>query len=404
LIPNWRDEEERIMKYKVITTPLQLMALFLAVAPTAVASTTWYVNGVNGSDGNNCLSSTTACKTIGHAITLAASGDSIIVAPATYRENLTISVSLKILGSGATTTIIDGGGTNTRKTAVTIPNGNAHVTLSKMTIRHGRAPRGTSGGGINNTGKLSIQNSFLTDNTAESTFGTAGKGGGISNGGTLTINNSTLSGNQAGTSAIGMAYGGGIANVGTLTINNSTLIGNVAYGVGSGGGISNGGTLTINNSTLSGNSGIDGGGISNAGTLTINNSTLAKNTAFRWGGGIDGTVTLQNSIVANSPSGGNCHGTMTSKGYNLSSDGTCSFNGTGDMNNTNPNLGPLQNNGGPTQTMALLPGSPAIDAGNPTGCTDGLGHLLKTDQRGDPRPNTEDTGGCDIGAYERQSD
>jgi hypothetical protein len=66
-------------------------------------------------------------------------------------------------------------------------------------------------------------------------------------------------------------------------------------------------------------------------------------------------------------------------------------------------LGPLQNNGGPTPTMALLPGSPAIDAGNPSGCTDGLGHLLKTDQRGMPRPDKEDIGGCDMGAYERQN-
>jgi hypothetical protein len=202
--------------------------------------------------------------------------------------------------------------------------------------------------------------------------------------------------------------------------------------VGGGGGIGTfGGTLTVNNSTLSGNSGGDGGGIgtSNGVTVTINNSTLAKNTAFRWGGGIssfgatlainnstlsgnsaqtgggiDGTVTLQNSVVANSPSGGNCHGTMTSNGYNLSSDASCNFSGPGDMNNINPMLGPLQNNGGPTQTMALLAGSPAIDAGNPSGCTDNLGHLLKTDQRGDPRPNIEDTGGCDMGAYERQSD
>jgi hypothetical protein len=95
---------------------------------------------------------------------------------------------------------------------------------------------------------------------------------------------------------------------------------------------------------------------------------------------------------------------MLSKGYNLSSDGSCNFNGRGDMNNINPMLGPLQNNGGPTQTQALLPGSPAIDAGNPSGCTDGLGHLLKTDQRGMPRPDTEDKSGCDMGAYERQSD
>jgi hypothetical protein len=88
----------------------------------------------------------------------------------------------------------------------------------------------------------------------------------------------------------------------------------------------------------------------------------------------------------------------------LSSDQTCNFKSSGDLNNTNPQLGSLQNNGGPTQTMALPSGSPAVDAGNPNGCTDQTGHLLKTDQRGKPRPDPEDTGGCDIGAYERQSD
>src|SRR5215469_1064747 len=107
----------------------------------------------------------------------------------------------------------------------------------------------------------------------------------------------------------------------------------------------------------------------------------------------------------NSPwTGGNCSGTLTSEGYNLSSDSTCNFNNPGDLNNHDPMLGPLQNNGGPTQTMALHPGSPAIDGGNPSGCTDGQGHLLKTDQRGMPRPDKEDSVGCDIGAYESQSD
>jgi hypothetical protein len=127
------------------------------------------------------------------------------------------------------------------------------------------------------------------------------------------------------------------------------------------------------------------------------------------GGGIEnysGRATLRNSIVANNFSGGNCfpYGQMTSDGYNLSSDGTCNFNGTGDLNNTDLKLGQLGNHGGPTQTIPLLSGSPAIDAGNQGGCTDGKGHLLKTDQRGRPRPDKEDTGGCDMGAYERQKD
>jgi hypothetical protein len=123
----------------------------------------------------------------------------------------------------------------------------------------------------------------------------------------------------------------------------------------------------------------------------------------RFGGGISALATLQNSIVANNV-GGNCSGTMTSNGYNLSSDGTCNFDKTGDLNNTDPKLGQLGNHGGPTQTIPLLSGSPAIDAGNPGGCTDGQGHLLKTDQRGKPRPDKEDSGGCDMGAYECQTD
>jgi hypothetical protein len=94
---------------------------------------------------------------------------------------------------------------------------------------------------------------------------------------------------------------------------------------------------------------------------------------------------------------------MKSNGYNLSSDNTCSLDGPGDMNNTDPKLGTLGDDGGPTQTIPLLSGSPAIDAGNPSGCTDSSGHLLTTDQRGYPRPDPEDTGGCDMGAYEEQN-
>src|SRR5215472_8195505 len=309
--------------------------LLLILAPFALASTTWYVDGANGNDGNNCKTRQTACKTIEHAISLALSGDTIGIGPATYTENLTIGISLRIIGSGAPSTIIDGGGFNT---VVVISTEGANVTLSKVTIRNGR-------------------------------------------------------GN----------YGGGISNLGTLTINSSTITGNIA----SDGGAMElwyGGTVTINNSTIAGNSATYGGGVdlTHGGTATINNSTIAANSS-----GIisfDGSsATFQNSILANN-TGGNCSGTTISTGYNLSSDNTCNFNGAGDMNNTNAKLGNLGNHGGPTQTIPLLEGSPAIDAGNPNGCTDGNGHLLKIDQRGYPRPDKEDTGGCDMGAYERQSD
>jgi hypothetical protein len=376
------------MKHKVITNIL-LTALCL-LSSVAWASTTWYVNGASGNDGNNCTSSLTACKTIGHAISLASSGDSIRVAPATYTENLTISVSLKIFGTGAKATIIDGGGVGR---VLNISNGN--VTLSGLAIRNGAAAYG----------------------------------GGIFNGGTLLVIASTISGNRAKTVHYCLyrqlckgAEGGGIYNSNLLTIRSSTLVGNSAEGsypfcaIGrtcfiDGGGIFNQGKMIMSNSTLADNTAFSasgfpygrGGGISNVGTAIISNSTLSGNAAYP-GGGISGAVAIQNSIVANSPSGGNCNGAVTSNGYNLSSDGTCNLSNTGDLNNTDPMLGALQNNGGPTQTMALLPGSPAIDAGNPSGCTDGQGHLLKTDQRGAPRPDKEDSGGCDMGAYERQSD
>jgi hypothetical protein len=361
------------MKSRLMFHSVPVLALFLALTPIALASNTWYIDGVNGSDNNDCKSPQTACKTIGHAISLASSGDAIRVAAATYKENLSIGLSLKVVGSGANTTIIDGGGVNT---VVRISSATAHVTLSKVTVQNGSV--------------------------------TNGRGGGIYNGGTLTINNSTLSRNS-----VDYGFGGGIYNTGTLTINNSTLSGNSASGFcirlcSAGAGIYNGGTLTVNNSTLSENSATSlGGGIFGYfGTATISNSTVSGNSAVA-GAGIyknsRSTAALQNSVVANN-SGGNCNGTMTSNGYNLSSDGTCNFNGTGDLNNTVPKLGKLGSYGGPTQTIPLLSGSPAIDSGNPNGCTDGHGHLLKTDQRGKPRPDKEDTGGCDMGAYERQKD
>jgi hypothetical protein len=350
-----------------------LTALLLAAAGSG-ESATLYVNGRTGKDSNSCKSAQSACKTIGHAIGLASSNDSIIIGSATYTENLTITINLNLIGAGATTTIVDGGG-NAR--VISILSTTAKVSLSKLTIRNGVA---AGGGGILNWGTLTLSNCTVSTNTAFAEYSATGAG--IYNSGTLTVNSSTLSGNTGTTS---LMYGGAIYNSGTVALNNSTLSRNTADGYfgGGGGGIYNAsGTVKINNSTLSGNSGApSGGGIYNG-----------------------GTATLRNSIVANNTAGDNCYGTVISKGYNLSSDGSCSLKSAGDLNDTDPQLGPLQNNGGQTQTMALPSGSPAIDAGNPAGCTDTQGHLLKTDQRGQPRPDQEDTGGCDIGAYESQSD
>jgi hypothetical protein len=351
-----------------------VIALFLALAPLAMAGTTWYVNGVNGSDNNNCLSSTTACKTIGHAISHASSGDSIRVAAATYHENLGIGESLKIIGASTGTTIIDGGGVGR---SVAINSTSAVVSLSRLTVRNGRS---YFGGGIFNEGTLTISNCAITGNIARG-GGSAGFGGGVGNAGKVTITNSTLSGNSV-SGPFGAGFGGGLGNGGTANVTNSTVTGNTATGWRAG--IGNEGTLRLSNSTVSANTGPLGAGVGN-----YNGATAV----------------LQNNILAGN-SGGNCspYNPVTSNGYNLSSDNTCDFSNAGDLNNTNPLLGSLQYNGGPTKTMALPSGSPAIDAGNPSGCTDGQGHLLKTDQRGSPRPDKEDTIGCDIGAYERQTD
>ena len=359
-----------------------LIVAFLVLTETALASTTWYVNGVGGSDSNNCTFSTTACKTIGHAISLAMSGDSIMVAAATYLENLNIRKALKIRGSGTNATILP------KNADLPVVQVATHVVLSKLTISQGK------NSGVLNSGTLIMNDCVISHNSGQPHYGIS-FGGGIYNVGVLTINNSMISAN-------GASGGGGIYSRGTATINSSTLTGNSGT-VGAGIFSQFGAPLVITNSTITENIGDVGGGVT-GGTTVISSSTISGNSAANGGGIANAVVTFRNSIVANNK-GGNCYNsTPTSKGYNLSSDDTCNFNKVGDLNNTDPMLGSLKNNGGPTMTMALEPGSPAIDGGNPNGCTDGYGHLLKTDQRGVPRPDREDTAGCDIGAYERQSD
>jgi hypothetical protein len=357
------------MNHKVIT---KMLLTALSLLGSVASASTRYVDGVNGSDMNNCLSSESACKTIGHAVSLASSGDSIMVAAATYSENLTIGTSLTLIGSSAATTIIDGGG---RRAVVTVSSASAHVTLSQFTIHNGHA---RYGGGISNAGTLKIIYSTVSNNKTSPPsncfFGCGANGGRISNVGTLTINNTTISGNTTYTfrGRTGVS-GGGIWNQGTLTVSNSTVSGNTAQvtildstSSAYGGGIGSSGTAFINDSTITGNfvsalgptSG--GGGIWNQGSLAMSNITVSGN-----GGGVDTqfsqSAVIQNSILADN--GTNCKGSMTSKGYNLSSDSTCSLNDPGDLNNTDPKLSTLGYYGGPTQTIQLLSGSPAIDAG-----------------------------------------
>jgi uncharacterized repeat protein (TIGR01451 family) len=288
--------------------------------------------------------------------------------------------------------------------------GTLTVTASALNGNSAASGGRSSGGGIANSGTLTVAASTFSGNSAASTISF---GGAIANGGTLTVTASTFRGN----SATGFpAFGGGISNSGTLTVTNSTLSGNSADGFTSfGGGISNSGTLTVNASTLSGNSAdLSGGGINNdGGVLTVTNSTLSGNSAAGGsgsGGGISNrsfisfpiehiaTLTIHTSLFANGPGGNlvesgnpfNRTGTFTSLGHNLFTDTPAVPLDPTDLLNTDPLLAPLGDYGGPTATHALLPGSPAIDAG---AAVPGL----IADQRGVARPQGP---APDIGAFE----
>jgi hypothetical protein len=270
----------------------------------------------------------------------------------------------------------------------------ATLALHHVRIANGLSLFTGSGGGIYNKGTLTVSNSILSGNSAPND-----SGGAIYNDGVLAVTNSTFSKNNA------FFAGGAIGSSGKLTITNSTFSGNSTQFEG--GGIGAGGTLTIINSTFFENSALsEGGGIRNVfGTLTITNSTFSGNSATA-GGGIfnNGPTSFRNTILAGS-GGGNCSGTTIDAGYNISDDSSCGFNATGSHNNTDPTLDPagLINNGGRTKTIALLPGSPAIDAIPSAKCTDQSSppNPIISDQRLFPRPDAGEAN-CDIGAYEVQ--
>ena len=288
------------------------------------------------------------------------------------------------------------------------------VTISGLTIKNGVAPESFPvGGGIyNDHATLTLHDCTISGNKADG-GGNGGVGGGIYNDGswsggtaTLTIVNSTISGNSAWPG--GGIYNDGYAGHAILTITNSTLSGNSDNGHNYGGAIVNIGTTTIDGSTLSGNSAGAGGAIYNwqGSTLTITNSTLSGNFCNAYwghGGAIyyqGGALTIGNTIFQAGPVGDNIyhsHGpaTVTSLGYNLSSDSAGGFlTATGDQINTDPKLGPLQNNGGSTLTHLPAADSPAIDGSNPA---------LSMDQRG-PGFGRAVNGRSDIGPVEVQAE
>ncbi len=338
-----------------------------------------------------------------------------------------LSAPISLIGTGASQLIVrhSPGGASFRIFNVTTAGA---VAFSGLTISNGATSGVTSsGGGIANssTGTVDIDHCVVSSNF------TFGGGGGIANlgGGRVNVTNCTIAGNGA------VGGGGGIynLNLGIVTITNSTFTGNVTPTTQGqapfGGAIASfGGTTNVTNSTFVGNtSSGPGGAIANSDTMSITNCTISGNSATQsgltggnLGGGIynaGGTVSIKSCIIAGNVAddgGPDVNGSFNSVGFNLigKTDASTGFTVATDQTGTiasplDPKVDPngLQDNGGPTKTIALLPDSPAIDQGTSAGLTGDL----STDQRGAGFPRTSDDqaignaaggDGTDIGAFE----
>ena len=275
------------------------------------------------------------------------------------------------------------------------------LTLSHCEVIDNHTVDSGSGGGIKNaeTGRVQVRDTILANNSPDA----------ISNAGIAYLTRATVD-HDSGDGC------GALYNREYMAIRDSAIYLNFqsvcAGGIRSSGESSR---LAVINTTVTNNfdSINEGGGIAvgNGGSAEIINSTIADNNADPWEErpgqitGLTGNVTLRNTIVYSKRPGGNCRGNVISMGHNISNDDSCNLNALGDQPNTDPLLGDLADNGGPTLTRSLLEGSPAIDAGE-VNCTDSEGEPLLTDQRGRTRPadgNDDGIVACDVGAYEVQA-
>ncbi len=277
-----------------------------------------------------------------------------------------------------------------------IYNNSGTVTLNTCTVNNDETTSSGNGAGIynNNNATLIVNSCWIHDNRS-----LGNNGGNIYNNGAVSVSNSFIHNGHAPKNG-GNIYSGGLSS---LTISNTTISQGLAGA--NGGGIFNDGALNLTNVTITHNSAAGGGGIynvENTQPLALTNTTIVSNTNTpdSAGAGIFNTgaaLTLKNTLVAFNGTLHNCAGSISSAGHNLASDSTCNFTAAGDLINKNPLLSPLQNNGGvifayggAAPSYALLPGSPALNAGTNVGCP-------AVDQRGVARPHGAH---CDIGAYE----
>jgi len=306
-----------------------------------------------------------------------------------------VTRTLIIQGNGASTTVVDGNQLDRVFHLVArapVRFQDDLLVLRDLTVRNGRLPAATreGGAGLLSWGRLELYNVIIENNATTGTS-SSDVGGGFCIGcgpgtGSGYLENVIVRNNAA-------QRGGGVFSNRPLTITASSIISNTAVARGA---IENYGALTLINVTVSNNFASNNtGGIGHfAGSLSVLNSTISHNTSR--GILFDAPATLKNTLLAYNTPGGNCFISTppTSQGYNLSNDNSCAslLTASGDLNNVDPQLGPLQNNGGFTPTRALALTSPAVNAGTNSDCP-------ATDQRGVTRPQD---GTCDIGAYELQ--
>lgn len=353
-------------------------------------------NPAAGGEGGNGTGDLRYC------ITQAADGDSITFG-VTGAINLTgplpdLTGNLTILGPGADALTVRRSTTGEyREYRIFTVDTGAAVTIAGLTIAGGFLSYRTSshpkGGGIYVApgGSLTLAFSILQNNNARGDpSGTVAGGGGLYTDGMATVVDSTIRDNLECCQESDGA-GAAVGAEGTLVVDSSTFSGN--FSAGNGGGLVAYGSATITNSTFSGNGAAKGGGaIYGYVEVNLTNSTLSGNSAIAGGGGVYGRVRARNTIIAGNSSsffGPDISSNFGSRGHNLigNTQGGSGFDTT-DLLDVDPILGRLQDNGGPTQTIALLPGSPALNAGDPN-------ELGVPDQRGVTR-----SGGVNIGAFQ----